>query len=160
MVTNKSKKIWSIFMICVLALLIVLESYFISYAYDDKYTHKQLTEEAVNKTSLDSFVKNALGYTKGKDAVLPSYTIDGKNVTSDDQPLPLTILNILREGAHLEDVPRCRASNHFHDPTKPWTEAGLEDISLFPKLVGDYCKSWKDWEPFYSNLVWATGYTA
>jgi hypothetical protein len=73
------------------------------------------------------------------------------------------ILVMLQDGAQLEDDPKCRASNHFHNPLNsiPWTNAFMVDD---PFYVSGWCSSSLNdggkWASKYSAVSWATGYEA
>lgn len=121
-----------------------------AYGFDDQVTHPQLTEWAVSKAELKIYFINTLGFTDDIKTKL-NVSINGDNHNGKGW----SIIEILRAGSTLEDsMDFCRASNHFHDPTKLWPEAGVTDG---PQFLMKYvvCRSWS---PFYSNLVWATGY--
>jgi hypothetical protein len=106
----------------------------VSMSYDNETTHKKITEETVKWSSLDSLLKGNLGIIKGY-----KEKVNGK-----------TIIEWLSYGSYLEDVPDCRASNHFHDPLKPWSQSYMTDEPWYIKLA---CFDWKK----YSNVTWATG---
>jgi hypothetical protein len=118
--------------------------------WDDSVTHKDLSEYAVensvlrtckNETDLNCNYLKALGLNRGLDEVLVWL---GKN---------WIVTKWLREGAEREDarsiaqlaVGYGRSFNHFHNPLKPWENAGLDDWVLLP--------------PFHvtgeSSLIWA-----
>ena len=94
-------------------------------AWDDKVTHRDLSEYAAKNSIIserpDSLEK--LGFNGGIDNIL---TWKGKN---------WTIIKWLQEGAELEDAGskwdavtgKARFNNHFHNPLKPWSQAGLDD---------------------------------
>ncbi|MFH7320186.1 hypothetical protein ACHHRT_06155 [Desulfurivibrio sp. D14AmB] len=109
----------------------------IALPFDDKKTHRELTVLAIEHSSLELFLDNQLALSGGYNSAL--------KIGSTSR----TATQWLREGAFLEDDPRCRASNHFHDPTKPWPEAMLTDSTWYLNLR---CGTSR-----YSNLVWATG---
>lgn len=103
-------------------------------AYDNKKVHPTINEVAVTKSNLDSVLKQQLGIQEGIDKIL----IGNK-----------TIKEWIMEGGKLEDEPLCRTKFHFHDPLKPFDEAGLYDMyhsslvwtqdsddSLFPRQKG------------------------
>jgi hypothetical protein len=62
-----------------------------------------------------------------------------------------TIQEWLQKGSTAEDSPLCRASNHFHDPLKPWLQSQMSDYLLINIL----CPF-----PRYSNVTWATSYSS
>ncbi len=109
----------------------------ITNAYDNKDTHRRITENAVPGAKLDNYLKNSLGLVSGI-----------KEYIREKQ-----IIEWLKEGSYLEDVPACRAVNHFHDPTKLWNASQMSDQ---PPWLDAWCI---DWKPFYSNVTWATGYS-
>lgn len=118
-----------------------------SMAYDNKTTHKIITETSVPESNMDTYLKQSLGMISGSKEV-----ISGKQ-----------IIKWLSDGSYLEDEPPCRRSNHFHnplpmpyyDPTQPaWSQSGVSDL---PAVLDKWC--W-DWKPRYSNITWATGYLA
>ena len=111
------------------------------YAHDDEKIHPEITKIAVEKSTLDGYLKNNLNLINGVETKLPS---DGKK----------PILTWLKEGSTAEDSPMCRASNHFHDPLKSWSTSGMSDS---PWWINIYCH---DYTPFYSTVTWATGFTA
>ena len=90
------------------------------FAYDNKVTHKSLTRNAIKKFGLNQYLINALDLPKGIETYLGERTI----------------LGWMQEGAQREDEPRCRASNHFHNPIIPnWLEAGVQDLPWYIKLL-------------------------
>ena len=113
-------------------------------AFDNELTHPQVTERAITISSLDKtrFLQDRLGLVNGTTTV-----VNKRNV-----------IEWLREGSRQEDEPACRASNHFHNPLRNWTESGMRDEPWFVSLrciLSDYPSS-----KIKSNVVWATGYTA
>ncbi|MCK9418016.1 MAG: hypothetical protein M0R70_01400 [Nitrospirae bacterium] len=124
--------------ICILLLIIYYANSAIG--FDNERTHRDLTAKAVDNfaTNSNSYLKVILGFTDGVSSVLNGNTI----------------LWWLTEGSFLEDTPNCRASNHFHNPLKPWNESAMSDEPLWLDI---WCYGWKPW---YSNIVWATGYQA
>jgi hypothetical protein len=85
-------------------------------AWDDKKTHPTLTEIAVNKaTGLKDALKSHLGFEE---------KLNKKFYNDHDK---YTITEWLQEGSHLEDVPVCRAANHFHNPWELWKDSMLTD---------------------------------
>ena len=116
-------------------------------AYDDKITHPAITEQTMTP-QFDQYLRSYLGFYSGKQYELQS----GNRV--------LSVREWLREGSTDEDSPACRASNHFHDPLKVWTESGMSDDTMGAAyLIGQKC-TMDGWT--YSNrqsaITWATGY--
>jgi hypothetical protein len=94
-------------------------------AWDDGVTHKDFSEYAAENSPLSKdkgdYLKN-LGFKN-----LDEYLMWG----SDRKK----IRDWLRKGAELEDASnilnilfKARSDNHFHNPLKPWSKAGLTDI--------------------------------
>ena len=115
-----------------------------SYGFDDQETHPRITDLAVVASKLDLTLKTNLGITNGKDAIL--------------QPasgLPRSVLEWLLDGSTAEDSPACRASNHFHNPTKAFAEGGVTDRVLEQFLA---CSA-TPYNQRYANATWSTRYT-
>lgn len=100
------KKLHAIF---VISILIILNSNHV-YSYDDVITHPALTDIAVSKSILQSYLSKNLGTEFSN-----NYTsvIDGEQV-----------IEILKRGSTEEDTPNCRAASHFLNPLKGWETAG------------------------------------
>jgi len=118
-------------------------------AYDDRITHPEISRKAVINSSLNSYLKSNLGLKDGINAKVPS------NGEAD-------ILALLRKGSTDEDDPKCRASNHFHNPTLPWGLSYMTDDTdtvIGTIFVRNYCnnRGW-DFEHRKSAVTWATGY--
>ncbi len=123
----------------ILSLTLVILSTFIcvknTLSWDNDTTHMQLSEFAAESSILDKnkgdYLKN-LGFIKALDEELKWSTTK------------LSVKKWIAEGANLEDIPVTRSFNHFHNPTKPWDQAGLDDWIFLP--------------PFYvagqSSLLW------
>jgi hypothetical protein len=102
-------------------------------------THESINNEIgrrnINGFSLDAYVMNRLGFLKGADEDLSGIDADGINRKK-------SILWWLGHGGFQEDRPGewyhylplvgkpTRSVNHFHNPLKPWNEAGLDDKIL------------------------------
>ena len=114
------------------------------YAHDNKIVHPKITENAIQNVYFKNYLYKYLDFEKGIETILTS---SGNKYT---------ISEWLQEGSKQEDIPTCRASNHFHDPmnTKLWNTAGMSDS---PWWINIYCH---DYTPFYSTVTWATGFTA
>ncbi len=95
-------------------------------SWDDKVTHKDLSEFAAENSLLDidrgNYLKH-LGLNKGLD----------EELKWNETKLP--IKKWVAKGAELEDKSSPlfpvsgtgRSLNHFHNPLKPWAQAGLDD---------------------------------
>ncbi len=97
-------------------------------------THKALTEKAVadnNQSVLDDYLRWPLHVEQGLNGVLllnPSVTPDLERVLPEIPANP-TVLDLLKAGAALEDIPLPRARHHFHDP---YRNAGLDNKTEHP----------------------------
>lgn len=116
------------------ALILIILSIFFVYqhalSWDDNVTHKDLsryaTESSVLSTNKGNYLNN-IGIAKGLDEFL-QWDTDRKEVKE-----------WIAEGAKLEDsgnyweaiVNDARYNNHFHDPLKAWSSAGLTDLVPF-----------------------------
>ena len=98
-----------------LLIIIVITCYFCknAMAFDNKITHPDITDKAVSSSRLDQYLKSNLGFSVGLGTYFPS---------TDNEK---TILYWLTKGSTEEDIPNCRADNHFHDPIK---NMGLSDV--------------------------------
>ncbi len=113
-----------------------------AFSWDNKVTHRDLSEYAAVSSVLGKdkgdYLKN-LGFDEGLKEELKC--VETKR----------TIKKWLAEGAELEDTSNAlfplfgttRSFNHFHNPLKPWSEAGLDDWVLFLHYTGQ------------SSLLWA-----
>ena len=84
-------------------------------AWDDKVTHKDLSEYAADNSVLNSSSESymkSLGYDGG---LTEKFGWDKKTQS---------VLLWIREGSELEDLAP-RWLNHFHNPLKRWADAGL-----------------------------------
>lgn len=113
-----------------------------AFAFDNKETHTQLTEVAVDNLEFNNFLVRNLNLENGINAEIKG----------------LELFKWLREGSRLEDEPPCRASNHFHDPLEPWSDSYMSDQ---PWFIDWWCSA-GEYPPdnIKSNITWATGFTA
>lgn len=147
------------------------------FCFDNNETHPKLTTQAILSARMDAILKQNLGITKGINQAL---TFPSGITSRINSPAP--ILEIIKDGAYAEDIPMCRAANHFHDPIK---NMGLSDVLysaadpcgiltpgpiLFPcspsainvgKVFLLYCAadgalSGQSYVPWSSTLTWAT----
>lgn len=116
-----------------------------TFAWNDEITHPHVTFESVRFSSFGKFTEEQLKLADG------AFTnLNGKRLHE-----------WLQHGAEQEDYPSCRASNHFHDPYKPWDQSGLSDTQWLVELwcwglgMGQY-----PFSDISSNLTWATGYSS
>jgi len=114
--------------------------------FDDIDTHPRITESSVRASALDATLKNELGIARGINADLKL-----------GSGQPQAIVEWLKAGSRLEDDPTCRASNHFHNPLKPFTSSGLSDSRFLPKLLLQFgCPS----SLRLSSITWGTGFSS
>jgi hypothetical protein len=97
------------------------------YAFSGK-THKALTEKAFQGSIANNYLMNNLGMSQGLGSMLlldQSTVLEPNRIPTDqlEQRVlpeltsnPSTILDFLKAGAHLEDVPLPMARHHFHAP--------------------------------------------
>jgi hypothetical protein len=115
--------------------------------YDNEIVHQAINENAAKQSNNLLNALTNLGVKEGLENV-----VYGKK-----------IYKWFHEGAKLEDETVCRSRNHFHDPLKPWGNAGLNNeavnaycLSLgFEKFSVDSSLIWAQKEslnPFYDNL--------
>jgi hypothetical protein len=118
----------------------------LSFAFDTKTTHPQLTEKAIEHAAkLEDVLGNRIGIENGVGSKLSI------NVNRE-----FTIKEWLKKGSEGEDDPICRANNHFHDPTEPWDEAMLTDSKWY---TDNYCAvNYPAFNDKFSNITWATGF--
>lgn len=109
------------------------------YALEEN-THKAINEkiaqEGINGFSLNDYLKNNLGFSKGSQELLYGYSEIKSKYDRQE------IFVWFGEGGVLEDRPGewydyiplvgkpTRSVNHFHNPLKAWSEAGLNDKIL------------------------------
>ncbi len=120
-------------------LMIFYISVNITLAYDNMDTHKRITEKGVHGSVVDNYLIQTLGLRDGLETKFPSNS-------------ERSILFLLKEASKIEDIPKCRATNHFHNPLKPWDQSAMSDDPWWLDLG---CSSWRPW---YSNVTWATGF--
>jgi len=108
--------------------------------FDDSSTHRELTRQAILNSNISFYLGAALGFPRGIDTFIGNI------------PISESII----EGSRLEDQPMCRASNHFHNPLRDWSESGLRDQ---PWFVNRYCSSGQ-YPPnnIKSAVHWGTSY--
>ena len=108
-----------LFVICIL-----LIHYSFASAWDNKRTHKDLSQKAAERSLIGE--TDYLRYIGLEKLLEHPLTISGRSQM---------IIDYMREGASLEDKSSplfplsgtIRSLNHFHNPLKPWPEAGLDD---------------------------------
>jgi hypothetical protein len=124
----------------ILITILIFFSWFnIAEAFDDEATHPEITKKAANVSVLkiNNYLKGYLGenFSNGLDSIVKDKTV----------------LAWLQKGSNAEDHPICRASHHFHNPRLLWLQSQMNDTP------------WMNYAcdiPRYSNITWATGYTA
>ena len=105
-------------------------------AYDPR-THREIAERVTqpSASSLDQTLKSELGLKEGI-----KETFQG---ISDRRPR--TVEQLIGDGAFFEDVPDQRSLNHFHNPLRPWDQAGLRTFSILgvPLIRGQSSVLWQ-----------------
>jgi len=136
-------------------------------------THKAMTEKAILSSGTSNYLTNHLGIDErlGATLLLDQSTVPEPDRIPTDQfedrifpklpANPCTILDFLKAGAHLEDVPMPRARHHFHAPianpgiTPPNPNSGLDNQTDHNDWEG--APTWVGWIPLgESSLNWAT----
>jgi hypothetical protein len=135
----------------VLALFIFLVPISKAISWDNKITHRDLTELATRNSALypgkEDYLNKNLGFEKG--------TEQGLKWESSN----LTVLKWLQQGAEKEDT-FPRYLNHFHQPLKPWDTAGLDDWVLLVHTTGQSALCWAQDETSQSGRAegdWSWG---
>ncbi len=112
-------------------------------------THRAINEEIaqrnINGFSWDTYIKNQLGFSKGVNEDLSGIDAEGRNVKKK-------IYGWLGYGGEQEDRPGSnwdyiqnnpsRSNNHFHNPLKPWDQAGLDDWVTIRHYTGQSSVLW------------------
>lgn len=99
-----------------IVLLLILMSPVVGNTYDNTKVHRAINENALSQSNVDTYLKNKLGFSKGIKEIFNSKRAE----------------EWISEGGYQEDEPVTRTLNHFHDPTKAWDSAGLNDsITIF-----------------------------
>ncbi|HOP46394.1 MAG TPA: hypothetical protein PK874_01920 [Desulfobacteraceae bacterium] len=111
-------------------------------AFDHEITHRKLTEKAIENSLANQYLIDNHNLPEGKETLINGDKIE----------------DWITEGSYLEDKPPCRASNHFHNPLKDWTESYMSDQTWY---INWWCSS-GEYPPqnINSAVHWATGYTA
>lgn len=110
------------------------------YGFDDEVTHRDITQKSIDisvMSGLNDSLKN-IGLANGTETIINSSPV----------------WKWLKEGSKLEDSPTCRASNHFHNPLKPWDQSYMTDD---PWYINTWC-GLTGYSTRYSNITWGTGY--
>ena len=141
------------------------------YAFENKLTHPAKTKEATDTdlASLDDYLKTTLDLDDGLTTQLYwNFPVDIKTRIARGKAIPdkttRTIQEWVKVGSIIEDTEQnwdngrwkvpWRPRHHFHDPTRPLDDAGLdnhEDHRVWKAPLGS------SWLPLgTSALVWAT----
>jgi hypothetical protein len=126
-------------LINIFILILILCIYCDVYAFDNKRTHPDITDIAAKNSNIENNLIQYLGFNGGLNT---KFAFDNEK----------NILDWLKYGSDLEDVPVCRAANHFHNPLLPWNQSYSTDV--WPQ--DQICRA-QGWTPRYSNILWATG---
>ncbi len=137
-------------------------------------THKSITEKAAYGSVAQGHLKSWLGIRRGMDTILlldqsilpPAERIPAdqfeERIAGELPANPCTILDFLKAGAHLEDVPIPRARHHFHAPianpevVPPNPNAGLDNKTDHPELASqiDWFTNW--WYDLHFDVTGAS----
>jgi hypothetical protein len=105
----------------------------------EKPTHMAINQDIatrkIDEFALDTYLTNQLGFLKGIKEELNNKQIIGwlsEGGKTEDEPSGW-ILTIRGGG---------RSNNHFHNPLKPWNEAGLNDTVLGKRYTGQSQVLW------------------
>jgi len=139
------------------SIIMLLSFCSISPAFSNK-THKAISENAALNSQANVYLKNKLGFSQGlgtslllDQAVVPALeripTDQFETRINPELPSnPCSILNFLKAGASLEDVPKPRSRHHFHisiaNPgiTPPNPNSGLDNKTDHPKWANEINK--------------------
>lgn len=141
--------------VCFIIALIVSINSINAFAWSDGEgsTHEKITQKAIKNSKLENYLNNNLNLNIGKSI---TGEIDEGNTAEKE------IDQWLFFGSKEEDKPLCRASNHFHDPIKPWGYSGMTTLgSIVTWWCGDLGLSGGDEYPpseIKSAVFFATGY--
>lgn len=104
-----------------------------------------IAQNTVNGFSLDTYLKNNLGFKAGRNDFLNGIDAEGNSKNKQ-------IFWWLGYGGEQEDRPGSytdyilnkptRSVNHFHNPRKPWDQAGLNDTFLLKTFTGQSQVLW------------------
>ena len=115
--------------------------------FDDKTTHRILTQSATEASSLGSVLKDELSQPDGIDASF-----------ADSSGKRQQVIKWLQDGSTREDADDvCRASNHFHNPLQPYPSAGMTDPSGVVQLR---CGTSPPYGQRLSSAIWGTKFKA
>ncbi|MFQ5992329.1 MAG: hypothetical protein ACE5NA_07805 [Nitrospiraceae bacterium] len=80
-------------------------------------THREIAGRAGQSSvsSVDQFLKGELGLPDGIRETFPGRI----------RPVLRSVTDLIGDGAESEDLPALRVLNHFHNPLRPWDQAGL-----------------------------------
>jgi hypothetical protein len=104
----------------------------ISWAWNDKETHPSISASAIESSvlNLEEYVRDKFGFKEGLFSLSGSASLRAH----------------LRNGSELEDAKEppndYRAKNHFHDPTKPFDQAGLNNPNPVTDGMGQSAILW------------------
>jgi len=135
----------------------------ISQAFSNN-THKAISGNAVQNSYADSFLKNEMGLNQGlgttllldqsvvpKSERIPTTQFETR-IMPELPSNPSSILDFLKAGANLEDVPTPRARHHFHAPIAnpgvipPNPNSGLDNKTDHP--------NWADTFDFWTDYIY------
>ncbi len=127
-----------------------------SLAFDEEITHPHLTRYAIAASRLQIYLSTKLGIQEG---INKTVTYSGNNQNGINVSMKKKIYEWLMSGSTDEDIPTCRASNHFHNPLLPWSQSFMsDDTTSLAAKIRTFCSDtgWP-YDQRTSNIVWASG---
>ncbi|MBN2020779.1 MAG: IPT/TIG domain-containing protein [Sedimentisphaerales bacterium] len=139
----------------------------ITEGFADK-THKSISDKAIIYSQADAYIKNQMDLSPGlgtmlllEQGVIPAgeripYAQFEARINPELPSNPCSILNFLKAGANLEDVPNPRARHHFHAPianpgvAPPNPNNGLDNRTDHPY--------WADTFDFWTGLIYGLSF--
>ncbi|MFC1837414.1 hypothetical protein ACFLYW_01880 [Thermodesulfobacteriota bacterium] len=115
----------------------IICSSLMSFAYDSEVVHPQINKSAVYLSEIDSILNNMLNFEDGVDTKFSGFTVH----------------YLIGDGGSTEDLPP-RWINHFHDPLKPWSAAGL--LAPFSGYDSSIVWAQKKWQNLEGTFSWDT----
>lgn len=91
-------------------------------------SHREMAERAIQLSTVDQVLQNRLQLPRGIREVFDSSEV----------------ISLVGNGAQFEDSPVLRSLNHFHNPLRPWAQAGLQlETPLFGVQLGESSLLWQ-----------------
>jgi len=149
----KKIKVPSIFILLMYFILMMITD---GLAFNEEITHPHLTRYATAASNLPNYLTTNLGIQEDINRIVTFTGNDQNGIAINRQK---KIYEWLMSGSIDEDLPMCRASNHFHNPLLPWSQSFMsDDTTGAAAAIRLYCNNsgWP-YDQRKSNVVWATG---